>query len=139
MLGVLDDVGTKMIDIRKAVSKFWKPSRRANLQLGRWHGYACCGSSKSDNRLVQGKVKLLVGKTRPFVQDGASHHHEGCFSGLIEDANQNSDEDDASAGKPTGRSQWKVGTSGTNNQRETEARVEPETVLNPGLELGALT
>ena len=128
--------GAKAVDILKAVSKFWKPSRRASLQLGRWHGYAFCGSSKGDNRLVQGKVKLLVGKTRPFVQDGASHHHEaGYFSGLIEDVNQNSDEDNASAGKPTGRSRWKVGTSGTHNQRETEARVEPETILNPGLEL----
>ena len=81
----------------------------------------------------------MIGKTRPFVQDGASHHHEGCFSGLIEDANQNSDEDDAPAGKPTGRGQWKFETSDTNNQsqddRETEARVELETVLNPGLEL----
>ena len=127
--------GVKAVDIRKAVSKFWKPSWRANLQLGRLHGYACCGSSKNDNRLVQGQVKLLVRKTRPFVQDGASHHREGHFSGSIEDVNQNSDEDDASAGKPTRGSQWKVGTSGTHNQRETEARVEPETVLNPGLEL----
>ena len=77
----------------------------------------------------------MVGKTPPFVQDGASRHHEGYFSGLIDDVNQNSDEDDASAGKPTGRGQWKAGTGGTNNQRETEARVELETVLDPGLEL----
>ena len=127
--------GAKAVHMLKAVSKFRKPIRRENLQLGRRHGYGFCGSSKSDNRLVQGKVKLLVGKTRPFVQDGASHHHEGYFSGLIEDVNQKNDEDDASAGRPTGRSQWKVGTSGTNNQRETEARVEPEIVRNPGLEL----
>ena len=52
--------GAKAVDIRKAVSKFRKQSRRANLQLGKRHRYACCGSSKSDNRWVQGKVKPLV-------------------------------------------------------------------------------
>ena len=78
-------------------------------------------------------------KTYVFVQDHASHHHEGYFAECVEDGDQDSDKHDTPAGETTCSGQRKVGISSTDNQRqdgrETESRVEPELVLNACSEL----
>jgi len=74
-----------------------------------------------------------------FVQDRASHHHEGYFTKRIEHGNQDSDENDTPTRETTGGGQRLVEISRANKQsqddRETETCAELETVLNPGLEL----